>query len=191
MKFAYYLVFIVIIQEFMCHEIADQILYELYPDILRTMSFTKVPDDIIVKNIEFIIPEIPFYKIEFFFDGRMNIKFSIRDINCYLNINVHPNPGDPNLYEHYKINLKNFWLRGDIEFVRDYSEPNRYKPYYKNWSISYDCDPINIDNTILFYEYVKEYYYTINNKVFKKFRDYWEGLINEIIQRLYLRGVIS
>lgn len=185
------LFFIAILQIIICHEIADQILYELYPDILRTMGSTRIRDDIIVKNIEFVIPDIPFYKIEFFFDGQGKIKFSISDIFCYANIDVYPNPRDKTLHEHYKVEYKNFHFRGDLEFVRDKSFQDRYVPYYTNGApISIDCDPI-IDENILFVEYVEEYLYEIRYQAFRYWSDYWQGLINEIIQRLYIRGYLK
>lgn len=179
-------------QLFQCDEIPNQILKELYPDFQADISNFGMRDDIIVKNKRFVITDLSFYKINFNFYNKRNIDLKIEGLNCFLNFDVYPNPGNWDVHSNHQINLKDFRFSLKVEFIRDTNcHYSRYRPFWTNYFGGFDLEPVSIDDNIPFVEYVREDFYVMKEQIMKKLTDSSESILIELIARLYERGLVD
>ena len=179
-------------QLFQCDEIPNQILKELYPDFQADISNFGMRDDIIVKNKRFVITDLSFYKINFNFYNKRNIDLKIEGLNCFLNFDVYPNPGNWDVHSNHQINLKDFRFSLKVEFIRDTNcHYSRYHPFWTNYFGGFDLEPVSIDDNIPFVEYVREDFYVMKEQIMKKLTDSSESILIELIARLYERGLVD
>ena len=127
-----------------------------------------VKEDIIVKHKRFVIINLDFSNVEFEFYNNNYISFNICGLNSFYNFDVYPNPGNKDIHGNYYIYNKSFNFHGRLQFVRDTSYTNDYRPLWTDYQIGGDLEPISIDENMLFVEYVKEDYYEMNDYAFKK-----------------------
>ena len=173
------ILFLCLFQMFFCFNRANEILKEIFPFFKDAVSNILVKEDIIVKNKRFVITNLDFSNVEFEFYNNNYISFNIPGINSYY---IHGN---------YFIYNKSFNFRGRLQFIRDNSYTNDYRPLWTDYQMGFDLEPISIDENMLFVEYVKEDYYEMNGYVYKKVTDEWEITMFNLLSRLYKEGMIN
>ena len=185
------ILFLCLFQMFFCFNRANEILKEIFPFFKNAVSNILVKEDIIVKNKRFVITNLDFSNVEFEFYNNNYISFNIPGINSYYNFDVYPNPGNRDIHGNYFIYNKSFNFRGRLQFIRDNSYTNDYRPLWTDYQMGFDLEPISIDENMLFVEYVKEDYYEMNGYVYKKVTDEWEITMFNLLSRLYKEGMIN
>ena len=185
------ILFLCLFQMFFSFNKANEILKEIFPSFKSAVSNMLVKEDIIVKNKRFVITNLDFSNVEFEFYNNNYISFNILGLNSYYNFDVYPNPGNMDIHGNYYIYNKSFNFHGRLQFVRDTSYTNDYRPLWTDYQIGGDLEPISIDENMLFVEYVKEDYYEMNKYVYKNMYDEWEYTIFELLSRLYKEGMIN